>query len=300
MFFCEAYGFGIRSYRALPGFNVAHSGEYEVSVSESAYFPSPPVVDEKVVVSDNGDGLVICWPEVASYNIEDANKIVITPHSLSVEFSNLILQPLYAIVMATLLKQMGFSVFHASSVTIMNKGVMLVGDKGFGKSTITAALVTKGHKFLTDDVTAVSIVPEGKPIIPLGIPRIKLWYDAMRAIGLNLEKFPLISPILPKHAVNIQSNQLAQHNSPLCNIVILERGNTVTIQQLTESEKLFHLLSNQYFAKYHTALSKEEYTTLLDCCSLLLQQVQIHKICSPQTTDAIPRIISSLELLVSA
>ena len=41
--------------------------------------------------------------------------------------------------------------FHAASVTLAGRGVLLVGPKGSGKSTISLALAARGHGFLGDE-----------------------------------------------------------------------------------------------------------------------------------------------------
>jgi hypothetical protein len=45
--------------------------------------------------------------------------------------------------------------FHAASARIGASGVMLVGSKGSGKTTISLTLASRGHGFLGDEVAAV-------------------------------------------------------------------------------------------------------------------------------------------------
>jgi len=47
-------------------------------------------------------------------------------------------------------------VFHAASVAINGKGVLLFGDKGAGKTTLSLCLASRGHSFLGDEWGAVS------------------------------------------------------------------------------------------------------------------------------------------------
>jgi hypothetical protein len=51
--------------------------------------------------------------------------------------------------------QRGFLFFHAGSVAIDGVGVMLAGNKGAGKSTLTLALAALGYDFLGDEIAAV-------------------------------------------------------------------------------------------------------------------------------------------------
>jgi hypothetical protein len=45
--------------------------------------------------------------------------------------------------------------FHSAAVGIGGAGVLIAGDKGSGKSTLSMALAAKGHEFLGDEIAAV-------------------------------------------------------------------------------------------------------------------------------------------------
>ncbi|MEO5937007.1 MAG: hypothetical protein ABIP81_07320, partial [Terriglobales bacterium] len=45
--------------------------------------------------------------------------------------------------------------FHAATVAVGGRGVMLVGDKGMGKTTLSLALAARGGDFLGDEYAAV-------------------------------------------------------------------------------------------------------------------------------------------------
>jgi hypothetical protein len=47
-------------------------------------------------------------------------------------------------------------VFHAAAVAVGEKGVLLFGDKGAGKTTLSLCLASRGHAFLGDEWGAVS------------------------------------------------------------------------------------------------------------------------------------------------
>lgn len=47
--------------------------------------------------------------------------------------------------------------FHAGSIGIGNHGVLLVGPKGAGKTTLSLALAARGHAFLGDEIAGVRV-----------------------------------------------------------------------------------------------------------------------------------------------
>jgi hypothetical protein len=74
---------------------------------------------------------------------------------------------------------------HGSCFNYGGLGIMLCGESGAGKSSLTAAFSQKGSHFLTDDVSPM-VFPKGSPcILPLS-DRIKLWDDSLNQ--LHLEK----------------------------------------------------------------------------------------------------------------
>lgn len=58
--------------------------------------------------------------------------------------------------------------FHAASVGIDGRGVLLIGPKGSGKSTLSLGLASRGHQFLGDE-TAV-YVPSTRQLLPFRRP----------------------------------------------------------------------------------------------------------------------------------
>lgn len=69
---------------------------------------------------------------------------------------------------------------HAGVVRWRGHGLLLVGDQGAGKSTLTAALVQDGAEYLTDEAAAFvdgRVVPYLKPL--------SLSVDSLRVLGLD-------------------------------------------------------------------------------------------------------------------
>lgn len=83
--------------------------------------------------------------------------------------------------------------FHAASLGLKGRGILLVGPKGTGKSTTALALVSRGHDFLGDETACV--VPSSGEILPfrrpVGIkpgPRAKEVHAALARAGRDPEK----------------------------------------------------------------------------------------------------------------
>ncbi len=70
---------------------------------------------------------------------------------------------------------------HGSCFRYNGSGVMICGDTGAGKSSLTASFCLNGAEFLTDDVTPL-LFKEGKPFIWALSDRIKLWSDTLKQL----------------------------------------------------------------------------------------------------------------------
>lgn len=79
----------------------------------------------------------------------------------------------------------GLVCLHAGAVVASGAVIGFVGPKRAGKSTLTAALVSRGAGFVTDDVLALD---SGSPPLAFpGVPSFRLWEDSERSVGLSAE-----------------------------------------------------------------------------------------------------------------
>jgi hypothetical protein len=89
-------------------------------------------------------------------------------------------------VLGLLLRLRGQVCLHASGTVIDGSAHLFLGSEGAGKSTTTAALVQRGHRFLTDDIAPLTETPAGFVVQP-GVPRIFLESSSMQALGVRDE-----------------------------------------------------------------------------------------------------------------
>ncbi len=132
------------------------------------------------VVHDREFGLRI--PQAADFRVQAGRRILISP-SASADFKA-IRQYLLGSVWAAVCYQRGIFVVHASAVRDGNAAVMFCGASGHGKSTTAAFLSERGFPVLNDDLSCCSFPADGGPQIFPSSPRIKLWADALQALGL--------------------------------------------------------------------------------------------------------------------
>ena len=85
-------------------------------------------------------------------------------------------------VLGACLQQRGRLTLHASAIATGEGAVLFAGDSGAGKSTLLAAFLDRGYSGLADDVSAVVLDAEGRPLVLGAFPHVRLWADAMERL----------------------------------------------------------------------------------------------------------------------
>jgi len=124
-------------------------------------------------------------PGTARYLVENGNRISIDPHP-SADQSE-VNRFLRMTPLAALLYQRGVPVFHAAAAAGLNGAILIAGDSGVGKSTLLAAMLKRGWKLLSDDLSAVDLNGHGAPMIYPVFPEVILWPDSMKELKIETE-----------------------------------------------------------------------------------------------------------------
>lgn len=85
-------------------------------------------------------------------------------------------------IMRTILVRRGLLSFHAAALAKAGQAILIMADKGTGKSTLSWALQTRGWRLLADDLARVDQVA-GQWSVYRGHRQTKLTPGAMRAFG---------------------------------------------------------------------------------------------------------------------
>lgn len=147
--------------------------------------PVPPLpvmetVNDDLDLAWNTEGLTITVDEVGRFLVRKGHTIVADPYpGVSHEEVDLYLA---GSIMGALLHQRGILPLHCNAFACEDSAILLCGDSGAGKSTLAAWFEARGYPLLTDDVCAVTFTSEGCAIGHPGIPRLRLWSDALVAM----------------------------------------------------------------------------------------------------------------------
>lgn len=92
--------------------------------------------------------------------------------------------------------------FHASTVCNTNEAIMIIGDSGNGKSTLSALLMASGMDVIADDFTPLSAINQEVYRFPSGISVKEGAFVILEEIFSEFDQFP-IHPSTSKH-VNLK------------------------------------------------------------------------------------------------
>ena len=159
----------------------------------------------------------------------------------------------------TLLHLRGHLVLHASAVRFGLGSVAFLGDSEFGKSTVAAACWTAGHGLVADDVTMVELPEDGGAMVVPAFPRMKVWPESLRALGLDPDAFPKVHPELDKRDVRAVDG--FQHEPvPLAGLYVLREGGAdPAVTELDPQAAFAALLTNSYAADLLEATGTREH-----------------------------------------
>jgi len=154
-------------------------------------------------------------------------------------------------VLGLVLRLRGVPCLHASAVVFGHFAVAFAGAEGAGKSTTAAALASRGHAVVSDDIVAL-VEREGSFFVLPAYPYLSLWQDSVEIVYGADKKLPSFSPSYNKRQLLLKENKLRFQEKPLplgAVFVLSQRDADVTapfIETLPARDKLVALVANSY------------------------------------------------------
>jgi hypothetical protein len=252
-----AFGLTIASDLPLPELPAAQAGaDSDVSVRLGEISPELPggqLVDRGITARP---GALLINFETARFLVTDGREIRVQPGAAAADKE--VRAYLLGSAMGALLHQRGLLPLHANAIEIDGKAVAFAGPSGVGKSTLAAWFRGRGRRLLSDDVCAVSFDEHGRPLAWPGIPRIKLWADALDAFGHNAGDLERVVNWEEKFSLPI-TTEASLAPLPLSRIYVLEATEAApNIKRLGGASAFDALASNVYRSEFAAPLGQSE------------------------------------------
>ena len=183
---------------------------------------------------------------------------------------------------------------HGGAVSKYGKGVIVTGESGAGKSTVSDALIGNGYEFIADDVCAISSL-NNKPHINMAYPQQKLCRDAALAKGYDLSELIYINEERDKFAKRLTDGFLPDGaNFDYLFELVLAENNELSFEEIQGHEKLMLLLRNVFRGEggFATWGVPPEYMKI---CLKVASTVKVYQILRPKNLDTLSEIIDFIE-----
>ena len=179
-----AYGMRVRSEIDLPLSPASAEGEPDVNVRIGAVPEALTAPRLARGIWEAAPGLFLLKVEgVARYLVREGRDIVVDPTGDAPDREAAQRVFLLGSALAACLRQRGILTLHASAVATERGAMLFAGHSGLGKSTLLATLVERGYAMLSDDVTGIVLHAAGRPTALPAFPGVRLWADAVEALG---------------------------------------------------------------------------------------------------------------------
>jgi hypothetical protein len=202
------------------------------------------------------EGGTLLWVDkVGRFLIRGGAEIVVEP-SPSAPGRNVRLF-LLGSAFGALLHQRGLMPLHANAVIIDGHAFAFCGHSGAGKSTMAAWFHDRGAPILADDVCVIGFDADGAPLAYPGVPRLRLWRQALEVSGRQAEDYHRSFDDVDKYDVPIAAGSRTDP-APLAAVYLLEKApegaEEATIARLTGVAAVETLVSNTYRGGYLQAI----------------------------------------------
>jgi hypothetical protein len=294
----SAYGLNIKSDVSLPELVKTESGEaadveirfkrlddvyLNTELNGATTFERPGCI---VRVSANA--VCYSWNGIGTALIQNGSEVIISTAS---GIDNVDMAPfITGAILGNLLDQRGLMVLHGSAVAVEGKAIAFLGEKGAGKSTFALHLQKRGYSLVTDDLVPIAFSGDEVQTIP-GFPRIRLWTDAVRSVGLDPAAMPKINKFVDKRSYGC-TDGFSREPVNLGRIYILSEDSTIGIDQLEPSQAFIELTRNTYLNRYLGATGKS--TEHFRKCEALVALVPIFRLRRPHDFSLLPELSSAV------
>lgn len=222
------------------------------------------------------------WMAIGSFVIDSPARVRVSPHDDVSD--HLVSQAFLGLVMSLVLEQRQILCLHAGAVNVAGRAAVLLGDKGAGKSTTSAAMLQQGHLPVTDDLVAVDfdMGADDAPLIRPGFSSMKLWPDSIAA--LKLDSHSTDRRIHPQ-TTKLQKRMpvpIPRQNVPFGAAFVLRRSaqaQTHQAHRLPPHEALQMILRYTFMARYgETRLGRAHLVAHMRRCSALVARVPVFEL----------------------
>ncbi len=297
----SSYGLRICSDIALPELAPAAPGPVDLVIRRAPLSLAPILTARPQGEAFSAEGVDLWWSTVGGFRLpHDSSEILVD--ALPDVDDDLLAFPLLGAVLALALHRRALFSLHASAVAVNGRGVVLMGDKGAGKSTTAASLLAAGHPLLADDTVVFD--PDLAAMIP-GFAQVKLAGAALAQLTGPDSRAPVeIRPPMPQPALSEKARVLLPGGlapapvAPglICLLTRVPEQAPPRLRPLPPDLALKAVLTHAYVARFGTAaLQGPALARHFRAASRLATSGALHVLEVPQGLSRLPDTVALIE-----
>jgi hypothetical protein len=296
MYSYVAYGLSIHSPTPLPELMPVANAKPDLIIRRAKLDrPLPTNTDrDGSYFRMEADEAYLFWQEVGAFLVRKGKEIIVDTFP-GVE-ERIIRLPLLGTVLSAAISQRDLPALHGSAVAVNGQAVAFLGFRGAGKSTMAAALYSRGHSMIADDSVVLDIHGPGMPKALPSFPQFKLFPEAARAsLGDDPKKLPQLMSGFEKRGRRVVE-RFSPQPVPLSRLYILERGSEFGIEPIPTQERFLHLFRHSYVARiFGTSLNGAAASSHFLQCARLAGKAPVYRLKRPFSLAALPEAARMVE-----
>ena len=191
----------------------------------------------------------------------------------------------------------GFEPLHGTVLDINGRAIALLGDCGYGKSTLAAALVARGFRVLTDDLIVLERQDDEWMIHP-GPPRLKLFPSVAARVLVHRTKGRAMNRQTAKLVIPLQTHQAVSRAMPLKALYVLpapgrraDRVGQIRIEPASGSEAFLDVVR----AAFNLAVTdKSRLANQFTFAERLIASVPVRRLSYRRSFAALPAVCDAI------
>lgn len=193
----------------------------------------------------NAQAFLFHVPALARFYVTKGREIVVEKQGHP--DAGLMKAYLLGICVGMALQQRGTLAFHGSALVIDHQAVIITGECGAGKSTLSQGFRQAGYGYLSDDLSVALFDHGGKACVPWSFPGQRLHADSATALGYDLGHLKPTGDDLGKYHVG-DTDLFLKDVVPLGAMVKIVPfdGEQVVVEALQGMAKMPLVLENLY------------------------------------------------------
>ena len=224
----------------------------------------------------------LCVPRVACFRVGDGTDIVVTP--VSGVAARRVRPYVLGSAWGALCYQAGVLPVHASVVRVGDQAVVFCARPQGGKSTIAAQLRQMGYGLISDDLCRIDVPAAGAPVAYSSSPRLRLWRDAIEALGCDDGQLEPDHARAGKYSLQCSEGHLSRP-LPVRAIYLLSWGEDWSLRRLSGLTAVGQFLqAATYRAEWLEPM--ELASRHVERCTELLRRVPVWQLARPRDLSA--------------